>query len=338
MKKMTLLFLSLWFLINSVYAASTTPIVLKPALGQNATAIVQKAFGGADSIDSADECSKDPSLEHLKIDKDTFLNEAVLRFDLNGQGGKADDVIDKDCVKTGGNPERAREEIKQQKNDPNALKLGDTGHMIEILMIPQTTQLSTNFTHFHIWQLKPREIDKERPANYPGDDEMYSNANNPVLRLSLQRKIKNSETRYETNSDLTLKMDAENKPILRKVMFEELQLNYQDDDGIFKTLAFTPIENIRGKWLKITGDFKIANDGFVNFKVEAIDKKKKIQNVIFNVQRSNIDLWNENTGWLELYNKTGLYFARAKNADGTFASVPNQTLFLNYLKIWKTKE
>lgn len=335
MKKIILLQVFLLLIANSVDAASTKPIILKPVLTQDAKTTVEKAFGGEGSIDSADKCSKDESITHLTTEKDTFLSQAVLYFYLNGQGGKAEDVIDKDCVKTDGDPERAREEIKQQENDPNTLKLGDTGHIIEILMIPQTTELSLNFTHFHIWQLKPREIDKKRPSNYPGDDEMYSNANNPVLRLSLKQKIVESKTRYETNPDLTLKIDAENKPILQKVMFEELQLNYQDDDGIFKTLAFTPIENVRGKWLKITGDFKISNDGFINFKVETLDKKKKVQNVIFSVQRSNIDLWNENAGWNELYHKTGLYFGRAKNSDGTFQSVPDQTLFLNYLKIWK---
>jgi len=335
MKKIILLFLPLWLLINSVYAASTKPIVLKP-LGQNAIAVVQKAFGGAGSIDSADECSKDASFEHLQIDKDPFLNQAVLRFDLNGQGGKSEDVIDKDCNVDGGNPARAREEIKQKSGDPNALKNGNTGNLVEILMLPQTTQLSTKFTHFHIWQLKPREISKKRPASYLGDDDMYSNAMNPVLRLSLQQKIVESKTRYETNPDGSIKIDTETKkPILAKVTVNELQLNYQDDDGIFKTLGYAPLDSIRGKWLKITANFKITNDGFVNFKVEMLDKNLKAQGIVFNVQHENIDLWNENAGWLELYNKTGLYFGRTVNANGTFESVPNQTLFLNYLKIWK---
>jgi hypothetical protein len=336
MKKMILLFLSLWLLISSVYAASTTPIVLKPVSAQKAKATVEKAFGGEGSIDSADECSKDSSFEHLKTEQDTFLNQAVLRFDLNGQGGKAADVIDKDCNTDGGNPARAREEIKQKAGDSNVLKNGNTGNVIEILMLPETTQLSTNFTHFHIWQLKPREISKKRFVSYPGDDEMYSNAMNPVLRLSLQQKIVESKTRYETNSDNSIKIDPETKkPILKKVTIDELQLNYQDDDGLFKTLGYAPLENIRGKWLKISANFKIANDGFVNFKVETLDKNQKVQEIVFNVQHKNIDLWNENAGWLELYNKTGLYFGRATNPDGTFESVPNQTLFLNYLKIWK---
>jgi hypothetical protein len=337
MKKIILLQALLLLIASSVYAAPTNPLVLKPVLGQDARATVEKAFGGKGSIDSADECSKDARFEHLKIEKDAFLNQAVLRFDLNGQGGKAENVIDKDCNIDGGNPARAREEIKQKSGDSNVLKNGNTGNLIEILMIPQTTQLSTSFTHFHIWQLKPREISKKRPANYLGNDEMYSNATNPVLRLSLQQKIVESKTLYETTTDGAIKIDATTKkPVLKKVMFEELQLNYQDDDGIFKMLGFAPLESIRGKWLKITANFKIANDGFVNFKVESLDKNQKVQEIVFDVQHKNIDLWNENAGWLELYNKTGLYFGRTANEDsGDFESVPNQTLFLNYLKIWK---
>lgn len=321
---------------SNVYAVSTKPIILKAVAGQEARTTVEKAFGGEGSIDSADECSKDTSVEHLKTVQDSYLNQAVLRFDLNGQGGKAADVIDKDCNTDGGNPERAREEIKQKAEDSNALKMGDTGYQTWIFMLPSNIQLSTNFAHFHIWQLKPRELNKKRPADYPGNDEMYTNANSPVLRLSLQQKIVESKTRFETNLDGTKKIDATTqKPILKKVTVDELQLNYQDDDGLFKTLGFVKLDSVRGKWLKVTTSFKIANDGFVNFKIQTIDKNKKVQKTVFNVEHENIDLWSENAGWSELYFKTGLYFGRIKNADGTFASVPDQTLFLNDVKIWK---
>lgn len=332
MLKVIVVLLIAMFLSNNCIAVPTK-IILNAVANENPYDTIDKKLRGTvgessqkattSAFDSTEDCDND-GVEHLIVD--TSLKKSTFLFTLHAN-------TDKDCNSSNnaGQFERARHEMKiprpkigQEKNSQVITKDNTSNWQFRLKLPadfelpPETSDKKADKTVYflHIMQAKPREIRDLDPEIKAANNEKF----NPRLRLSLSRDAK------------------EGRDLLK------LKLNYEDDNGTFRTLyeewltdfknTDNTITDLRGKWLQAELKAKWSNNGFVEFKLSEILPNKKNRELGF-IRKYDLDLWNDYENlWAEVYFKAGLYMSRVEQAKDENGKIIYKTILPNKIQIY----